>query len=273
MKYLICICSGGLGNRLRPLSSCVKLAHETKRQLLVWWTKDHRCSVPFSSLWNNYLEFIDESFIDSLNSGKFYIHSYTAVNTIVQVTHNDHLQRLMQTLAHDSTAGMHISLPHDQEQYVVVIADDFLSYTSDEEFIISLDPDDRIKNIIDSFHLSEEIIGVHARGTDFNCPPEVYIDMMRPYKDSIFYLATDDKDMEHEIRKAYPWQVITLYEKKYATKKEPSKDYRCNTLITGDAMIYSVAELYILAKTSFLLGNERSSYFQIAKILHHANFN
>jgi hypothetical protein len=255
------------------LSSCVKLAHETKRQLLVWWIKDHRCGVPFSALFENYIEFVDSEFIDCITEGKLYVHSYNAVETTIQVTHNDHLQRLFFSLRHDSTAAMHLSLQHDKEKYVVVISDDFIGYTSDPEWIRSLKPTDKVKEKIDSLPVTVDMIGLHARGTDFYCPPQMYISMMIPYKDSLFYLATDDRDMEDEIKRVFNTRIITLSGKLYATKKDPGKDYKYNTLMIDEAMIYSVAELYLLAQTGILLGNERSSYFQIAKILHHANHN
>ena len=36
-KAIVCYCTSGLGNRLRPLSSCAAIAEETGRDLYLYW--------------------------------------------------------------------------------------------------------------------------------------------------------------------------------------------------------------------------------------------
>ena len=47
MKKIICYCSGGLGNRLKPIASCWAIANLTGRELVVVWEPTLRCMAPF----------------------------------------------------------------------------------------------------------------------------------------------------------------------------------------------------------------------------------
>lgn len=278
IKYLVCVCSGGLGNRLRPLASCKKLAEKTGRELLVWWIIDHRCNAEFNDLYQNKFNFIDEDYIYAIGTlSKVYYHSLSAIQLSAEIVGIPLMIDICSVSEKKALGLLYDSLPNDKNEYVFVFSDNFIWYGfSEKDFINNLMPTVKIISAIDYFTedliLDKDVIGVHARGTDFFVGADFYINRMKKIEevssDVEFYLATDDKDYENKIMDSFKeGKIIVLPNKEYASKKDENKGFQYNTLISKKAAIDSVVEMYLLAKTNIIVGNERSTYYQICKNL------
>ena len=277
-KKLLCICSGGFGNRIRPLSACHKIANLTGRDLLVWWIKDHRCGVDFNELFENEFEFVNEDFVDSIKkSAKIYIHSIDAVKLSSEIIGIPLMIDVCNRFPKTHVNKMRASAINDQEDVLIVFTDNFMGYENeDRDFLFGLRPQkeilDKISFSANSMNLSDRVVGVHARGSDFPTGVDFYIDKMNQIysknPNTIFYITSDDLEYEESIKRSFPKEKILVRSGKfYAKKKDESKDYRHNVLISRDAMMDGIVEMYLLSKTNLLVGHPKSTYFQICKIL------
>jgi hypothetical protein len=281
LKNIICVCTGGFGNRIRPLSSCAKIAKMTGRALKVWWVNDHRCGMDFNELFENKFDFVDESFIDSIrDSGKCYIHSIDSIRLSARIIGipllSDSCERFPYT--HVNTIRRFIN--NDKEKNVFVFSDNFMRYEEqDRDFIWNLSPVIKIQNKIDEYAenlgLDKSVVGVHARGSDFaplatiGC--QYYLSLidkkLKENPDSVLYVASDDIEYEKTIRDYFPDTKILIRDGKfYVKKKDPKKSYKHNALIDRDAMIDGIIEMYLLSMTS-LIGHPQSTFFQLARII------
>ena len=66
----------------------------------------------------------------------------------------------------------------------------------------------------------------------------------------------------------YKNKVILNSDKKYAEKNDKNKEgWINNSLLTKEAVIDGVIDMYLLSKTNFKIYNKTSSYAQLVKII------
>jgi len=282
MKKIICMCLGGLGNRIRPLASCYKAADTIERDVFLWWVKNYRCDCDFQDLFENKLNQISVFDILSLKSMKIYAHSYSAVQKYVRVTGDTSLSAVFEKFPRVNIGRFLNEIKTSNEENVMVLNDRFVDFGEKEKkFLWSLRPvksiRQKIKRYIEQFNIGENVIGVHARGSDFatgfSLTIDYYIQKMQVYLNQNpnikFLVCSDDFEYESKIADKFPLNVIKLSSKKeYVCKyKKEKKGYTNNAYMSKDAMQDSVLDLFLLAKTKFLIGHEASSFFQICQIL------
>ena len=85
MKKLIIYCTGGLGNRMFPVTSGLVLAEQSQRELCLYWPKDRICSMGFDELYDNKVRVVDEDFLNSLDDSTTQYHAKYQASVI-----NDH---------------------------------------------------------------------------------------------------------------------------------------------------------------------------------------
>ena len=274
-KKILCVCFGGLGNRLRSLSACHKMAGITGRELMVWWIKDHRCPVEFNDLFDNNFEFVREEFVDSIKeSTVIYIHSLEGVEFASDISSTPLMFDICNRFPREHVNFLRGSAVNDQAETLIVFTDNFVGFEKeDKNFILSLNPNkeilDSIYFHIDKMDLNDQVIGVHARGSDFPVGGvDYYIDKMREMDsvDAIFYIASDDPRYVEDILNVFP-KALMRCGTVYPIKIDETKANRNNMIISRDVMIDGVIEMYLLAKTGVLIGHLRSSFFQISRVL------
>jgi len=102
--------------------------------------------------------------------------------------------------------------------------------------------------------LSGQLVGVHVRRTDNiksiqSSPTEAFIDKMKTFPESQFYLATDSEDVKRQMRDVFSNRIITSSAKAARNTLEGMKDALC--------------EMLILSRTSYFLGSYYSSFSDI----------
>ena len=245
--------SGGLCNRMRVINSGWKLARERHDQLKVLWNCNAELNCPFESLFQPVKEFKITS-IHSVADPRKLLHQKTARHYLT----NDEI------LAHRNADGIL------DPAYVATLTGKTYIFTW-EWFYPSEDyhlfvPADRLQARIDAMtaKFGSSCVGVHIRRTD-NQPAigksstDAFITSMKKEleadPDTMFYLATDDKQEEAALREVFPDRIL-------------SNEDRCLRRDSVDGMHDALLDLYCLASTRKIIGSYFSSFTDIAADMH-----
>lgn len=269
---IIDYCTGGLGNRLRSLASCFVIAEKENRDLYVYWDTltPNGCLANFDDLFNNKVNTISLSEMESLDSCYLYA-EYFDCQREESVFNRKTLLLLANKFGSLGKDNFKFSNTNND---IVVFNNNFLSAVPMEEntrIIKQLIPKNfkEIEEEAINLKLDKNIIGVHARGCDFNITIDYYINEMNKFKNHNFFLTTDDLEYEKIIVSKFPNRIIKR-ERKYHTNKidnsKPWSDHN-NLHRTKDHVIEAVTDMYLLSKTNILIFHPDSTYAQIAKIL------
>lgn len=241
--------SGGLCNRMRVINSGWKLAQERREKLLVLWNCNQELNCPFDSLFRPVTEFKITS-IHSVADPRKLFYQKTAKNYLT----NEEI------LSHRDTDGC---LNPD---YVKGLKGNTYIFTWEsfypaEDYHLFI-PTETLQKRIDEMTalFGPFCVGVHIRRTD-NKPAigksstDAFLDSMRQEllkdPDTLFYLATDDKNEELCLREAFPDRIL-------------SNQKRCLRRDSIEGMHDALLDLYCLANTRKIIGSYFSSFTDIA---------
>lgn len=277
MKTIICYCTSGLGNRLRPLASAYVFAKETNRKLLVYWDNitPNGCLAKFNELFTNKIDMITLDELGKLNNVLLFTEKGSGHG--VQREQTLFKRDALATLAKQNQPRQATTLVNTEHENIIVYDNDFApiaNRTKCNEFIRSLTPVPEIQSTIDQvtakLKLSKEIIGAHARGTDFRAGVEFYLAQIRKYSkaDKSIFLCTEDPEYKDKILSLYP-KVIVRERKFYTTRNDPAKEWSDPASYENnvDRMKEAVEDLFLLAKTNIKIYHHGSTFCQIARIL------
>lgn len=245
--------SGGLCNRMRVINSGWRLARERQEKLLILWNCNPELNCPFESLFRPVTEFKITS-IHSVADLRKLFYQKTAKNYLT----NEEI------LAHRNPDGC---LDPD---YVKSLKGNTYIFTW-EWFYPSEDyhlfvPTDALQKRIDKMtsQFGASCVGVHIRRTD-NKPAigksstDAFLTSMRQEleadPDTMFYLATDDRNEEALLRKAFPDRIL-------------SNQKRCLQRDSVEGMQDALLDLYCLSSTRKIIGSYFSSFTDIAADMH-----
>lgn len=267
--YVINYASGGLGNRFKPLGSCYNVAKITNRSLGMTWDLTPACNCKFNVLFKNNIEIID---LKTLNPSDVSIYSEPEwIEHDVRLNGNPNLYNLFLKVGCRNLSKCNEMLT-DTKKYIIVYSNTVLfGFESIQEFIKTLEPIDELKLKISSFivgtQINKNVIGVHARGTDFSgMSANSYIPQMRQFNNS-FYVCSDSKDIENSIKNEFGARVI-IREKHYVEKANKTNCGWVNNILRNTQSVQdAVIDLYLLSKTNFQIYNKDSSFAEIAKLL------
>lgn len=273
MKRIINWCSGGLGNRIRPLATCHSISKETGRTLSMCWQPTMRCMTEFTDLFSDNIELLSYDNVSKLENVSIYsevsyIHHDATLNnnqTLLYLYHKFGCKTLDQT----------IHIRSDPAENIIVYDNSFFgNYNMDfaYSFIRSLTPIQIIQNKLNKFlaetHIDKSWIGVHARGTDFEpggVTVHTYINQMRPLIGRKFFVCSDSLDYENIIKQNIP---NVLFNKKDSyVSKSSGGSWQNNVYTPKESVQDALVDMYILAKTDFQIYNKDSTFAVIAKIL------
>jgi hypothetical protein len=275
MKRIINWCSGGIGNRLRPLSTCFAISKETQRTLSMCWQPTMRCMTEFKDLFKNDIETLtyeDLSKLDnvSIYSEVAYIHHDAGLNN------NSTLLDLMNRFG-CKTLDQTVNIRNDTADNIIVYDNNFFGNydkSSEHEFLKSLIPIDIIQKNIDDFLLNHKIdktwIGVHARGTDFEpggVSVHAYVNEMVSYNiTQRFFVCSDSEEYEKYIKENV--LAAEFYKKKsYVHKNNAAQGWVNNVMTPKESVQEALVDLYLLSKTDIKIYNKHSTFVEIAKLL------
>ena len=185
-KKIINYSTSGLGNRLRPLASCYSISKKSGRKLCAYWDTitPNGCLAEFSELFTNHLDTISMEDMreledcllisegDNPDAHGFKREEEKFGRTILKELAQKYPYRNYNSFSYD-----------DQNKNIIIYHNNFLPTVSKDdadEFILALKPVKEIQIKVDHYigelGLNKQIIGVHARGSDFGFPVEHYID-------------------------------------------------------------------------------------------------
>lgn len=272
MKKIICYCSGGLGNRLKPMASCYALSFLTKRKLVIVWEPTLRCMAPFNSLFSNSIEHIEEKNLNSLTNVKVFCpegaDDYESnLNKVYGL--RDLVKRVGSSLL-DTKA-----IINDQTENIIIFSNTFLpdiSIQSHKQFFIYfLKVNKEITNKVDAFWvnsgLDKDFIGVHARGTDFEdsgINADYYLNTMMLLSSPCFFVCSDSPDYEQYIKEKDGRHVIIRSDKKYVSKNKDGI-WSNNVYTPTESVQDSLVDLLLLARTNFQIYHPNSSFAHLVE--------
>ncbi len=266
MSYIINYCSGGLGNRLKPLGSCSLIAKQSDRELAIYWPSTMRCMGKFKNLFSNKILEID---ISQLNPNETVIYSDPSY-----IIHDANLNNLSSLVNLYNQIGC-ISIENidnidTTKKYVVIYNNTVISkYEDIGGYIKSLIPIQSllivIQNFIKNNKIDKSVFGIHARSTDFTNsslqPYEHYVNaLLTTAAESKILFCSDDPDWERHMYHKYPNNII-IREKKDNVKKFDSNIGWTNNAHTSELAVQeAIIDLYLLAKTNFVVYNADSTF-------------
>lgn len=275
MKRIINWCSGGIGNRLRPLATCYAISKETQRVLSMCWHPTMRCMAEFKDLFKNDIETLSYDDLSKLDNVSIYS-EVSYIQHDASLNNNSTLLNLMNKFGCKSL-GQTPDIRNDTADNIIVYDNNFFgNYNKDTEkqFLKSLIPIDSIQKNIDEFLLNCKLdkswIGVHARGTDFE-PGGVsvhsYVNKMVSYNiNQRFFVCSDSEEYEKYIKD----NVLSseFYRKKsYVYKNNNAQGWTNNVMTPKESVQEAVVDLYLLSKTEIKIYNGNSTFVEIAKLL------
>lgn len=270
MKKIINYCSGGLGNRLKPLASCYAISQITGRKLEQYWHPTRRCGGIFDRLFTNNIENIERDWLHACTNVKIYSEQ-CYIDHDASVYGNTQLQELSRRFPVIPLEKCSDIIKDDAET-IIVYDNGFLSgidLTKTTEFFKILQPNDCVKSAVKAYcsenNINKSVIGVHARGTDFEpsgVNADYYLNLiksnMKP--NAKFLLCSDSKEYETHIKEALPTNVIIRNKSRYVTRIENNNSWVNNVQTPHESVEEALVDMYILAETDFKLYNSASTF-------------
>jgi len=229
---------GGLCNRLRVLLCAIAYSEATNRELLIYWSKDNNFAIPLKALWR---------------------HEYQEIGKVSA--------RLLGLLTGRQYENHQIDLQVDDS---IMYVNTIHSFCVEEfqyplaSYLSRLSLVNPIKEMIEiyspQFFEGNTIVGVSVRSTQASVktlefsPPEWFVTRINQIYEQFpyvrFFLSTDSREVSNKIRSG---TRATIY--------ELPKNYRYNQ---KDGVREAVCDLYLLAKSSYILGSYWSSFSEMA---------
>lgn len=242
---------GGLCNRIRAINSAWMLSKERGVKLTVIWNINHELGCPFEELFEPTKAFRVINIRSKWNLSKIFLQATS------RFINNDEIR------SHKGDGLLDEAYRKALPSKVYIATEEhFYPCHSYELFTPIPSIQKRIREMTRDF--GPHAVGVHIRRTD-NKPAigksstEAFIASMdaelKEHPDTVFYLATDDRNEEATLREAFGDLIISNKD------RDLSRDS-----ISGiqDAMV----DLYALASTKKIIGSYFSSFTDIAADMH-----
>jgi hypothetical protein len=264
-------CSGGLGNRLKPLASCAVIAKETGRQLGIMWQPTMRCQTHFHDLFKNDIEEFDNESIKQLDS----VHIYTERPYISHDANLNNLNGLLTLSGRFDVSSLSetSNIRSNRLNNIITYSNDYLAgydQAACNNYLKELTPVDYIKEEVETFcrlhSIDKSFIGVHCRGTDFESGGsqlQSYMTHMAAF-DGKFFVCSDSLEYEQAIKNTFGDRVVFRQKRSYVYKENPGNSWTNNVQTPKDSVLESLIDLYILAKTNFQIYNKNSTFAHLA---------
>jgi hypothetical protein len=274
MKYIINYSSGGLGNRLIPLSCIMELCEKLDRKVGVVWPETIRCMGQFKNLFSNE---ITEIKINNLNPSETVI--YTNKDFITHdasLNNNNDLLNLSYLCEVKDLNRLNEIYSEDKKYILIYHNTSFLEINSISKQLKSLKVTDYIKNKIDDFvemyKIDKTVIGVHARGTDFiheNISNYIQIikNILLNNPKSKILFCSDSVEWESYIKNQFPENIIIRQKKDSVKKLNDNLGWINNVYTSEESTIEGLIDIYLLSKTNFLYYNPESTFAKLSIFL------
>lgn len=271
MGYIINYSSGGLGNRLIPLSCVMELCEKLHRKTGIIWPKTIRCMGKFENLFSNQ---IAEFEINSLDHSETVI--YTNREYIIHdasLNNNNDLLNLSH-LCQVKELGRLNEIYNENKKYIIIYHNtSFLELSSISKQLKSLQVTEYIRNKIEDFvetcKIDKDVIGIHARGTDFISEDlskytRTIKNILLNNSDSKILFCSDNVEWESNIKNQFPENIIIRQKKDYVKKFNNNIGWINNVYTSEESTIEGLIDIYLLSKTNFLYYNPESTFAKLS---------
>lgn len=282
MKTIINYSTSGMGNRLRPLSSCYAISKKSGRKLKAYWDNitTNGCLAKWDDLFENELEILSLDELRNLNNCLLLTESGGSGHGMDREV-SKFGRTALKDLSKSNPYRHYESFSYEDKQDNVIIYHNNFLPTVDkkdaEEFLINLSPikkvQDKINHYVGELGLNKDVIGVHARGTDFGAPLSSYVNAIKKLLEQNpkqkFFLSTEDPDYENVICDLYQDNVIVRKKENYIIKNDKNKDWGDHTSfsITTEVAQEGLEDIYLLAHTNIMIYHPMSSFAEISRII------
>lgn len=271
MSRIINYCSGGLGNRLKPLSSCYAMTQLTGRKLGVLWKPTMRCQTNFHDLFKNDIELFDNDSLADLTS----VEIYSERPYIVHDANLNNMRGLLKLSGQYNVRSLTETryITKCQQENIIVYSNDYLDGCPkdyEREYLKSLEPLDFIQEEIGKFCLendiSKKVTGVHVRGTDFESGGSILPSVISQMDqiEGRFFVCSDSLEYETALQQRFGDRVIFRKKSSYVYKANPGEGWTNNVQTPKESVQESLIDLYILSATNFKIYNPNSTFAHIA---------
>ncbi|MEK6829637.1 MAG: hypothetical protein AABY15_05955 [Nanoarchaeota archaeon] len=277
-KTIINYCTSGLGNRLRSLASCYVISQETGRQFKIYWDNitPNGCLARFDELFENKIENISLEEMECLEDCAIVSEQYDAFREGDKFGRNT-LRLLVNKFGCVGKDGFNYGINSDN---IIVFNNNFIygvDKNKSHQFIQNLIPTKEIQIRIDEevkkIGLNKDIIGIHARGTDFGTDVSFYTNQIKNLLNNdnslTFFLSTEDPEFEGIICQTFPGKILTANKKFYINKVNNNDSWQNhnNFYITNEHAKEAVLDIFLLSKTNIKVYHQNSTFCEIAKII------
>lgn len=268
--------SGGLGNRIKPLATCAFIAKMTGRKLGTCWVPTMRCQTNFHDLFENEIELFDHTQLTQLSHASIYSER-PYIDHDSSLNNNHGLKFLSQRFRVNPLSTTR-NIIVDPSPNIIVYNNDFLDgyqYSEVIKEIHGLIPLEPLRKKVDEFAkengINRSVIGVHARGTDFEpggITVNTYIEKMRMIDNNLrFFVCSDSIDYEQAIKAEFKDRVIFRRKDSYVYKENSNGSWQNNVQTPKESVQDSLVDLYLLARTNFKIFHQDSTFAHLAQIL------
>lgn len=273
---IIPYCTAGIGNRLRTIASCGVIAEEAGRKLRVYWDNKQMngCLARLDELFENEIEVIQLEELNTLDDCAMCVEKYDADRENLEFGVPT-LKNLTDKYGVKGKNGFNYSM---NEKNIIVFNIQFLDNVSLEKshlFLKKLKPikkiQENIDKIINDLNLSKNVVGIHARGSDFGVPVNFYIDKINEFlkqnPNQKFFLSTEDKNYEKEIIKTFPNNILYRIKNHYIEKNNDLPWGHKSFSRDSEHVKEAIEDMYILASTNIQIYHSLSTFCEIARII------
>lgn len=271
MGYIINYSSGGLGNRLIPLSCVMELSEKLYRKIGVIWPQTIRCMGQFKNLFSTE---ITEFEIKNLDPSETVIYTNREYIMHDASLNNNHdllnLSHLCQVKGLNQLDEVYV----ENKKYILIYHNtSFLDSKSISKQLKSLRVTDYIKNKIEDFveinKINKDVIGIHARSTDFM--GEDLLEYSRKIEnilsnksDSKIFFCSDNVEWESNIKNQFTENIFIRQKNDYIKKFNNNLGWINNVYTSEDSTIEGLIDAYLLSKTNFLFYNPESTFAKLS---------
>ena len=271
MKKLIIYCTGGLGNRMFPVTSGLVLAEQSQRELCLYWPKDRICSMGFGELYDNNIRVVDEDFLNNLDDAQTEYHAKYQASVV-----NDHTiygrNFLNNKLSQGSVRVGSIIDTFSDVENLLISDNNFMDISHQsrvKDFNFKSTFVDKADRISQELGVNTSIMGVHARGTDFTPDINFYQtsinNLLNENPKQKIFVCSDDRVLENGLFTMFPNNLIFRSKENYTIRVSNGIDIDSSTLED------SIIDLLLLSKTNFRIYNPLSTFGLYAKLLSEEN--
>lgn len=262
-RKLVIAPRGGLCNRLSALASGLRLARKYDRELILDWPRDTKCGASFSQLFTNPFPMVGPE--DLPGAKDFDItHNYTPYEKrgvpastdaeVVRVTSYTLFYDIQEWVAMRDGAGV-----DDPNRKIAV------TYRQLGPYLKELQPVAAVQRTVQDFcqKVKRPWVGVHVRRGDHttarkNSTDEKFLARLRTIlknePSSVFFLATDEPQVERTFRKNFGDAVFVMEKSAYQRA-------------VAESILQAMMDLYGLARSTSILGSYGSSFSLVASLL------